>query len=151
MELLPTQEEGDGFVDRAVNQKGHESLPLGYLSHIENEGLQQYLLTRKCESDLIVATTGSIRNLRTKVNSGKNALSIEDIKGLLKRIHKPDEVYLDTKPENILLVWNGEADRNRVILQLDYKRHKEIYNAIRSGQKFDNDSFSVYIVGKTRL
>ena len=150
-ELLPSKEEVSAFVDRALSKNNSENLRVGYLTLIESEGLQKHLLERQPKSDLVVASTGKIRNLRTHIESGKSVLSVEEIKDVLSRIQKPDEVYLDEKPENVLLVWNSGADKNRIIVQLDYKKNKDIYNAIRTGQKFSESNYASYIHGKKRL
>ncbi len=141
--LLPKQKEWDSFVDRALdtNIKNSEEIRLGYLSAIT--GLETYLKENPPKSDLILADTGSVRNLRAKAETSKKGkvLEIKEIKVLLNKIHTPDEIYLD---EDVLLIYKGDKT-NKIIIKVGYKDKNRIYNKLYSGQKYDEDGFKSVI------
>lgn len=133
--LLPTKPEWDSFVKRALDTtiKNHEEKRLGYLSMIK--GLGTFLVERQPQSDLILANTGSIRNLVAKGDGSKvgKILTTEEIKELYSKIHNPDEAYYDGE---LLLFWDFDGGVNKVVLKVDFEDKKRIYNALHSGQKY---------------
>lgn len=138
LQLLPTVEEWMLFVDRALDPsiKRHEELRLGYLSLIAP--LAELLSEIKPQSDLILADTGSIRNLRAKSDGSKDGkvLTVEEIKSLHDRIHTPDEIYYDG---DIVLVWDFNKGKNKVVIKVNYQDKNRIYNALYSGQKYKTE------------
>ena len=136
-QLLPSREEWDSFIDESLDTsiKHHKSMRLGYLSMIE--GLESFLDEKKVLSDLILADTGSIRNLRAKGDGSKKGkvLEIDEIKELHSKIHTPDEIYVDS---NILLVYHFNNAINKVVIDIDVIGKKEIYNELYSGQKYND-------------
>lgn len=135
---LPTQKQFESFIDRSLNTsiKRHEELRLGYLSFIKP--LVPFLAELKPQSDLILADTGSIRNLRAKSDGSKEgkSLTVDEIKSLYEHINKPDEIYHDG---DILLLWNLNEGTNKVVIKVNYQDKKRIYNAIYSGQKYKKE------------
>jgi len=137
--LLPKKEEWDAFVERSLPDPStkHEEMRLGHLSMID--GLGDFLRAKAPQSDLILATTGSVKNLRAKSEGSKKGkvLEIDEIKELFKKIHKPDEIYYDGE---ILLFWDFDNGKNKIMLKVDFEDKRRIYNAIYSGQKYKSDS-----------
>lgn len=143
LSLLPSAKEWSNFVDTALNPdiKQHSEIRLGYLSAIEP--LRAWLKEAHPQSDLILADTGSIRNLRAKADTSKQGkvLEVEEIKELLSKIHTPDEIYLD---EDVLLIYKGEKT-NKIVIKIGYQDKNRIYNKLYSGQKYDEDGFKAVI------
>lgn len=143
MSLLPKKKEWDSFVDRALdtNIKNHEEMRLGYLSAIT--GLETYLKENSPMSDLILADTGSIRNLKAKGNESvtkikketvqlKNTLTSEDLKKLVEVIHAPSEGYLD---EKLMLVYDL-SQKSKIVIGVDVGDKHRVYNTLYSGQAY---------------
>lgn len=143
LSLLPKKKEWDSFVDRALDTtiKNSEEMRLGYLSAIT--GLETYLKENPPKSDLILADTGSVRNLRAKADTSKKGkvLEIKEIKELLTKVHTPDEIYID---EDVLLIYKGEKS-NKIVIKIGYQDKDRIYNKLYSGQKYDEDGFKAMI------
>lgn len=143
LSLLPSVKEWSSFVDDALNPdiKKHEEMRLGYLSAIEP--LRSWLKESQPKSDLILADTGSVRNLRAKADTSKQGkvLEIKEIKELLSKIHTPDEIYLD---EDVLLIYKGDKT-NKIVIKIGYQDRDRIYNKLYSGQKYDDDGFKAVI------
>ncbi len=150
LSLRPTKEEWDNFVDESLdkNIKNHQTMYLGFLSQIV--GLSQYMQDNPPKSDLILADTGTIRNLRAKGADSSNAgkpkkvLTIEQIKELHVQIHNPDEIYNDG---DIILVYNINEGKNKIVIRVDFESKKYIYNDIYSGQFYDDlESFKYNVL-----
>lgn len=143
LSLLPSAKEWSNFVDAALNpdMKQHSEMRLGYLSAIEP--LRAWLKEAHPQSDLILADTGSIRNLRAKADTSKQGkvLEVKEIKELLEKIHTPDEIYLD---EDVLLIYKGDKT-NKIVIKIGYQDKNRIYNKLYSGQKYDEDGFKAVI------
>jgi len=137
LQLLPSQTQWNNFIDESLdtNIKHHKSMRVGYLSMIE--GLETFLAKQNIQSDLILANTGSIRNLRAKGEGSKKGkvLEVEEIKELITKIHKPDEIYVDA---SVILIWDFNSGKNKIVLEVDFLGKKEIYNKIYSGQKYED-------------
>ncbi|MFA6629802.1 MAG: phage minor head protein [Sulfuricurvum sp.] len=146
MQLLPDTDSWTVFVDRALDTsiKRHEEMRLGYLSFIVP--LAPFLVEHKPLSDLILADTGSIRNLKAKgdesvsklkkpTDAVKNTLSTEDIKTLLSIVSTPSEGYYDGK---LILVYEL-SDSAKLVIGIDVGDKKRIYNTIYSGQLYDTE------------
>lgn len=142
--LLPKKEEWDSFVDRALdtNIKNHEEMRLGYLSAIT--GLEAYLKENPPKSDLILADTGSIRNLRAKGDGSKEGkvLEIDEIKALHLKINTPDAIY---KEEQLLLIYDFNEGKNKLVLGVDIGDKNKIYHTIKSGQKYTTEQFESFL------
>lgn len=150
LSLRPTKQEWDNFVDESLdkNIKNHQTMYLGFLSQIV--GLSQYMQDNPPKSDLILADTGTIRNLRAKGADSSNAgkpkkvLTIEQIKELHVQIHNPDEIYNDG---DIILVYNINEGKNKIVIRVDFESKKYIYNDIYSGQFYDDlESFKYNVL-----
>lgn len=143
LSLLPSAKEWSNFVDTALNPdiKQHAEMRLGYLSAIEP--LRSWIKEAQPQSDLILADTGSIRNLRAKADTSKQGkvLEVKEIKALLGKIHTPDEIYLD---EDVLLIYKGDKT-NKIVIKIGYQDKNRIYNKLYSGQKYDEDGFKAVI------
>lgn len=130
-------------MDRALdtNIKNSEEMRLGYLSAIT--GLETHLKENPPKSDLILADTGSIRNLRAKADTSKKGkvLEIKEIKELLTKVHTPDEIYID---EDVLLIYKGEKS-NKIVIKIGYQDKNRVYNKLYSGQKYDEEGFKAMI------
>lgn len=150
LSLRPTKQEWDNFVDESLdkNIKNHQTMYLGFLSQIV--GLSQYMQDNPPKSDLILADTGTIRNLRAKGADSSNAgkpkkvLTVEQIKELHVQIHNPDEIYNDG---DIILVYNINEGKNKIVIRVDFESKKYIYNDIYSGQFYDDlESFKYNVL-----
>ncbi len=148
--LLPTKKEWDDFVDRALDTsiKKHEELRLGYLSMIV--GLEEFLAANPPQSDLILADTGSVRNLRAKSEGSKKGkvLESDEIKELISKINEPDEILFDG---DILLVWNFKGGKNKIVLELDYEQKHRVFNTLKSSQKYTDKQYLDFIRGKEQI
>lgn len=144
LSLLPKQEEWDAFVDRALdtNIKNHEEMRLGYLSAIE--GLESYLKEVSPQSDLILANTGSIRNLKAKGDGSKEGkvFNTKEIKEIFSKIHTPDAIY---KEEQLLLIYDFNKGKNKLVIGVDVGDKNKIYNTIKSGQKYTTEQFESFL------
>lgn len=150
LSFRPTKQEWDDFVDQSLdkNIKNHKSMYLGFLSQIT--GLAQFIQDNPPKSDLILADTGTIRNLRAKGADSSNAgkpkkvLTVEQIKELHVQIHNPDEIYNDG---DIILVYNINEGKNKLVIRIDFESKKYIYNDIYSGQFYDDlESFKYNVL-----
>ena len=156
--LLPSKQEWDAFVDRALDTgiKHHEHMRLGYLSFIEP--LREWLGKNNPQSDLILADTGSIRNLKAKGMESvsrlrkkqgvKNTLSTDDIKALFDIVSMPSSAYYDG---HLLLVYDLSS-RAKIVLNIDAGDKKSIYHSVHSGQLYlDKDAFDTAMDGKEKI
>ncbi|MDC7249283.1 MAG: phage minor head protein [Sphaerochaetaceae bacterium] len=141
LSLRPSKQEWDKFVDDSLDKsiKNHQSVYLGFLTMVK--GLEEYLDKTPPKSDLILADTGTIRNLRAKgadnsnAQSPKNVLTIDQIKELHTKIHIPDEIYHDG---DILLIYDIDKGKSKLVIKIDYESKKYIYNDIYSGQVYED-------------
>lgn len=144
LSLLPKKKEWDSFVDRALDTtiKNHEEMRLGYLSAIT--GLETYLKENPPKSDLILADTGSIRNLQAKASRGKQGkvLEVKEIKELLTKVHTPDAIY---KEEQLLLIYDFDEGKNKIVIGVDVGDKNKIYHTIKSGQKYTTEQFESFL------
>jgi len=154
--LLPTKKKWDGFVDRALDTSinRHEKMRLGHLSMVV--GLEKFLEKTPPQSDLILADTGSIRNLKAKGEESvakikktgqKNTLTTEDIKELFGVIHTPEAAYMDA---HLLLIY-GLSSKAKVVIGIDVGDKKSIYNTIHSGQLYKAKDLERLLEGKERI
>jgi SPP1 gp7 family putative phage head morphogenesis protein len=157
---LPSKDEWDSFVDRSLLDKAtiHEDMRLGFLTLIENSELQQYFKNNPPLSDLILATTGSIRNLKAKgiesvsgqkktAKKPKSTLTTDDIKELASMIHTPDEVYIDNGAP--LLIWDFDGGKNKIVIGVDTGDKARIFNSLKSGQKYTDAEYASFIKNLT--
>lgn len=144
MSLLPKKEEWDAFVDRALdtNIKNHEEMRLGYLSAIE--GLENYLKEMPPNSDLILANTGSVRNLKAKGDGSKEGkvFDAKEIKEIFSKVHTPDAIY---KEEQLLLIYDFDEGKNKLVIGVDVGDKNKIYHTIKSGQKYTTEQFESFL------
>jgi len=153
LSLLPKKKEWDSFVDRALDTtiKNHEEMRLGYLSAIT--GLETYLKENPPKSDLILADTGSIRNLKARGEDSvaktkkeatrpKNTLTTDDLKKLIEVIHAPTEIYKD---DFLLLVYDFDEGKNKIALSIDTGDKNRVYHTIKSGQKYTKEEFESFL------
>ena len=144
LSLLPKQEEWDAFVDTALdtNIKNHEEMRLGYLSAIE--GLESYLKEVSPQSDLILANTGSIRNLKAKGDGSKEGkvFNTKEIREIFSKIHTPNAIY---KEEQLLLIYDFNKGKNKLVIGVDVGDKNKIYNTIKSGQKYTTEQFESFL------
>lgn len=157
LSLRPTKQEWDNFVDESLdkNIKNHQTMYLGFLSQIT--GLSQYMQNNPPKSDLILADTGTIRNLRAKgadntkatnVKNIKDTLEIDELKAFYNIVHEPDEIYFDG---DILLVYDTADKKNKIVIKVDYETKKHIYNSIHSGQKYTLKGFKENVKNAKRI
>jgi len=157
MQMLPGRDEWKGFVDRALDTeyKRHEKMRLGYLSFIEP--LHAWLEKRKPQSDLILADTGAIRNLKAKGEESvgllkkkaeKNTLSTEDIYSLLDIIHEPVSAYYDG---HLLLIFELSS-KAKVVVGVDIGDKKNVFHSVHSGQLYETDeALNTALEGKEKI
>lgn len=139
IKTLPTNEEFSKFVDNAIKIDRNNIAIVGYLSLVP--GVIDFLSVKNIEpqSDVILANTANIRNLKAKEEGSKKGkvLSTEEIKALVDKFQDPDAVYWDG---NLLIIFDSFTDDriNKVVIKIDFNGKKEIYNNILSGMKFDD-------------
>lgn len=157
--LLPNAQEWSDFIDRALDTsiKRHEEMRLGYLSFIAP--LASFLAELKPQSDLILADTGTVRNLKSKgaesisklkkhTEDIKNTFQTEDIRTLIEKIDTPDAAYFDGK---LILVYSL-SDRAKLVIGLDIGDKNRIYHTLYSGQLYEDDtSLELALRGKKKI
>lgn len=138
---LPLKKDFEEFITRALDPdiKRSEYIIAGYLTLIP--GMTNFLKQKNItpQSDAIVANTGNIRNLKAKESTSKQGkvLSQKEIQSLVEKFQDPDAVYYDG---DLLIVFDSfEDDKlNKIVIKIDFKSKKEIYNNIHSGIKLDD-------------
>ncbi len=137
---LPTQEEFSKFVDSALDTKikRYQSLNIGYLSLMPR--VLEFLESKniKPKSDVIVANTKNIRNLKAKEEGSKKGktLTNDEIKDLINKLQDPDEILWDG---DLLFIFNSFIDDrlNKVVIRINYETKKEIFNDLKSAMKIN--------------
>ncbi len=140
IKTLPTKEDFSKFIDETLdkNIKSNKASITGYLTLVP--GVIDFLSKKNItpQSDVILANTANIRNLKAKEEGSKKGkvLTNEEIKALVEKFKDPDAVYWDG---DLLIVFDSFDDDkiNKVIIKIDFQSKKEIYNNIHSGTKYE--------------